>query len=74
MGEPNTTALALVLIGALMGVGREGLTKFYAFLYVRLRHAEPHPRLIATLRLYVVFTSMIFSAAGMLGLLGVVRF
>lgn len=70
MDATNPTALALVVIGALMGFGREPLTDLYAWLYQRLRRTEPEPKLRAMTRLYLVFTSMIFTVAGMLGLLG----
>jgi hypothetical protein len=74
MDQTNPTALALVVIGALMGFGREPLSRFYAWTFARLRGNEPSPRLLAITRLYLVFTSLIFTVAGMLGLLGVVRF
>jgi hypothetical protein len=73
MNTTNPTALALVVIGALMGFGREVLLNVYAWLFQRLRGSEPPPRLLAMTRLYLVFTSLIFTVAGMLGLLGIVR-
>ncbi len=71
MDHTNPTALALVVVGALMGFGRDQLTAFYAWVYRRLQGAEPTPKLTAMTRLYLVFTSLIFTVAGILGLLGV---
>lgn len=73
MDQTNPTALALVVIGALMGFGREPLTDLYAWTYRLLRRTEPDPKLRAMTRWYLVFTSMIFTIAGLLGLLGWVR-
>jgi hypothetical protein len=73
MDQTNPTALALVVIGAIMGFAREPLTRVYAWLFERLRRVEASPRLLAITRLYLVFTSLIFTVAGMLGLLGVVH-
>jgi len=74
MEGTNPVALVLVVIGAFMGFGREWLTKFYVWFFKRRRREEPHPRLVAATRLYLVFTSLIFTVVGMLGLLGVVKF
>lgn len=73
MDNPSPIALGLVIIGALMGFGREWLTRFYGWCHTRLRREEPHPKLLAITRLYLVFTSLIFTIMGMLGLLGIIR-
>ncbi len=70
----NPLALALVIIGAIMGFGREPLSKFYLWLFNRVRKQEPDARLLAAVQLYLVFTSLIFSVAGVLGLLNIIRF
>ncbi len=70
MDATNPTALALVIIGALMGFGREPLTDLYAWIHRRLRGTEADPKLRAMTRWYLVFTSMIFTVAGLVGLLG----
>jgi hypothetical protein len=64
-------ALTLVILGAIMSFGREPLTRGYLKLFTWLWRREPAPNLPNVLRLYLVFTGMIFTLAGLLGLLGI---
>jgi hypothetical protein len=73
MDNPSPIAFTLVVLGAAMGFGREWFTKLYVWIFTRLRKEQPHPRLVAIMRLYLVFTGMIFTVMGILGLLGIVR-
>ena len=73
MDNPSPIALGLVVIGAIMGFGRDWLTRFYVWCYRQLRKTDPPPRLAAITRLYLVFTSLIFTIMGMLGLLGIIK-
>ncbi len=73
-GPTNWTALVFIVIGAGMAFGREPLTKFYLWLYQRRRGGEPQPRLALAMRLYLAFTSLIFTVVGLLGLLGILKY
>jgi hypothetical protein len=73
MENASPVAFTLVVVGAAMGFGREWFTRWYAWVFTRLRRQDPHPRLVAIMRLYLVFTGMIFTVMGMLGLLGIIK-
>lgn len=71
---PTHQSVCFILIGAVLGFGREALADWYFKLHAWLWKREPNPRLRLALRLYLVFTSMIFTVAGILGLLGIVKY
>ena len=71
--QPSPLALAFIIIGAIMGFGREPLGRFYAWLAGRWRKEPLDPRLAGIFRLYLAFTSLTFTVAGLLGLLGIIK-
>ncbi len=74
MENSNPLALTIILIGALMGFGRDVLTTFYLWVYKQWRKQDAPARLGVGVRLYLVMTSIIFTMVGLLGLLGIWKY
>jgi hypothetical protein len=72
--ETNNTALGLIVVGALLSLMRELLTKWYLALYRWWRKKEPSPRLAPVFQMYLMLTGMMLTVMGLLWLLGVVKF
>lgn len=72
--EQNNTALGLIIVGALLSLMRELLTKWYLALYRWLRKQEPNPRLGPLFQLYLMLTGMMLTVGGLLWLFQVVKF
>jgi hypothetical protein len=74
MENPNPLALTLIVIGALMGFGREWLLRWYLWVFKKVQRQEPTARLGAAVKLYLVMTSFIFTMAGLMGLFGIWKY
>jgi hypothetical protein len=74
MQNTNPLALTLIVIGAMMGFGKEWLLRWYLWVFKKLRHQEPPARLGAGIKLYLVMMSFIFTLAGLAGLFGIWKY
>ncbi len=72
--ESNTLALALIIVGALLSLGREYLTTWYIKIYAWRTKRQPAERLPAGVRTYLMLTGMVFTIIGLLGLFGLIHF
>ncbi len=71
--ETNNTALGLIIVGALLSLMRELITKWYLALYQWLRKKPPNPRLGPLFQMYLMLTGMMLTVMGLLWLFGVVK-
>jgi uncharacterized membrane protein len=74
MEHTNPLALTIIVIGALMGFGREWLVRWYLWIFKKTRHREPPPRLEAGIKLYLVMMSLIFTMVGLMGVFGIWKY
>ena len=74
METTNPLALTLILIGAIMGFGREWLAQWYIWVFKKMRKQDPPANLAQGVKLYLVMTSFIFSMVGLLGLLKIWKY
>ena len=72
--ESSPLALALIIVGALLSLGREYLTVLYIKIYAWRTKRQPDKRLSAGVRTYLMLTGMIFTIIGLLGMFGLIRF
>lgn len=71
MENASPLALTLIVIGAMMGFGREWLITGYLWVYKKIRGQEPPARLGAGVKLYLVMMSLIFTMVGLMGMFGI---
>ncbi|MEW6516637.1 MAG: hypothetical protein AB1439_07040 [candidate division FCPU426 bacterium] len=71
--ETNNTALGLIVVGALLSLLREPMSKGYLWLYRRLRKQEPSPRLGPMFQMYLMLTGMMLTIGGLVWFLGAMR-
>ncbi len=71
--EVSPLALALIIVGAFLSLGREYLTALYIKIYAWRTKRQPDGRLPAGVRTYLMLTGMIFTIIGLLGLFGLIR-
>jgi len=69
--EPNSIAFALIVMGAFFSLGREYLARVYVKLHGWLKKKQLDERLLRGVQTYLMFTGMIFTIIGLLGLMGV---
>ncbi len=72
--ETSTLALALIIVGALLSLGREYLTAWYIKIYTWRTKRQPDERLSSGVRTYLMLTGMVFTLVGLLGLFGLLHF
>ena len=72
--EADPLALALIIVGAVLSLGREYLTNLYIKIYYWRTKRQPDKRLPAGVRTYLMLTGMVFTIIGLLSLFGLIRF
>lgn len=70
--DPNPIALGLIIVGALMSLGRDQLAVVYTNIYMKIKNKKADPRMKKAIALYLMMSGMALTIGGLLIMFDVV--